>query len=289
VLDSFFSVQDDITHKIVQAMQVTLTAGEAARLWEGQSRNLSAWGKAVLGRKAFLHFSTADTDRGRRLLEEAVAIDPSFTGAMAWLGVTHYWDARYSIAVDRKEAIAKADRYVSLIEGIDPDLSQLCTLKSCVAFVRGRHDEALRWGAVAAERSPSDSRAHGFLGMFQIYAGQLQAALASFKLSIRHCPHPEDYLYYYPAIIHMWLGQFDRALEYALENQRLEGDEPFSAAYLAAVYGFSGEKQKAADVVRKLIEATPTFGLRNIRHSELYRDTTRLDRLIDVLRTAGLS
>ena len=289
VLDNFFSVQDDITHNIVQALQVKLTTGEAARLWEGQSKNMAAWGKAVLGREAFLRYSTADTDHGRRLLEEAVTIDPGFTGAMAWLGITHYWDARYSISVDRIEAIAKADRYVSLIEAIDPGLGQLCTLKSCVAFVRGRHDDALHWGAVAADRSPSDSRAHGFLGMFQIYANQLQAASASFRLAMRHCPYPEVYLYYYPAIIHMWLGQFDKALEYALENQRLEGDEPYSAAYLAAVYGFRGEKQKAADVVRKLIEATPTFGLRNIRHSELYKDTARLDQLIDALRTAGLS
>ena len=287
-LDDFFAVQDDITKNIVQALQVTLTSGEAARLWEGQSKNLRAWEKAVLGRQVFQRFSTADSDRGRRLLEEAVNIDPGFTGAMALLGITHYWDARYSISVDRAEAIAKADRYAAQIEAIDPGLGHLCTQKSSIAFVRGQHDEALRWGAMAAERSPGDTRAHGFLGMFQIYAGQLPAALASFKLAMRHCPYPEVYLFYYPGIIHMWLGEYDKALDYVLENQRLEGDEPYSAAYVAAVHGLRGEEHKAAEIVRKLLEATPSFGLRNIRHSELYKDTTRLDRLIDVLQKAGL-
>ena len=94
--DALFAFQDDLTRSIVQALQVTLTKGEAARLWEGQTRNLRAWEKAVLGHQSFLRYTTADNAAGRRLLEEAVAIDPRYTGALAWLGVTHYWDARYS-------------------------------------------------------------------------------------------------------------------------------------------------------------------------------------------------
>lgn len=288
VADDIFTVQDDITRSIAQALQVTLTRGDASRLWEGRTKNLKAWEKAVLGHQAFQRYTTADNDRGRRLLEEAVEADPDYAGAMALLGITHYWDARYSLSVDRPAAIGKAEYYARRIEAIDPGLGQLYTLKSAIAFVHGKHDEAVKWSAMAVERSPSDSLAHGFLGMFQIYDGQLPAALAAMKLAIRHCPYPDAYLYYYPAIIHMWLGQLDKALDYALENVRLEGDEPHSAAYLAAIHGLRGEHLEAERAVRKLLEATPAFGLRNIRYSELYRDGTYLERLLGVLRKAGL-
>lgn len=286
--DDIFAVQDDITRNIVQALQVTLSIGESARLWEGQSRNLRAWEKAVLGHSIFQRYSTADTELGRSLLEEAVAIDPTFTGAMAFLGITHYWDARYSISVDRTEALRKAELYAARIAEIDPDLGQLFTLRSAISFVKHAHAEAVSWGTEAVKRSPSDSRAHGFLGMFLVYDGQLQSALSAIKLGIRHCPFPESYLPYYQAIIYMWLGQLDRALDLALNNRKLEPAEPYAAAYLAAVHGLRGDSRAAAQAVAALREATPSFGIRNIRHSELYRDPARLARIVEVLAAAGL-
>jgi tetratricopeptide (TPR) repeat protein len=207
---------------------------------------------------------------------------------MAWAGVTHHWDARYSVSVDRAKATAKADRYITTIEELNPDLPQLFTLKSYSAFLRGDHEKALSWGCEAVSRASSDSRAQGFLGMFQIYAGDMHGALVSFTHAMRHSPHPEDYLHYYLAMIHMWLGNLDKALEHALESERREPGEPYCAAVVAAVRGFRGEERQAAETVMRLLEATPSFSLRNIRHSEMYRDPSYLEQLCDVLRKAGL-
>jgi TolB-like protein len=286
--EDIFAMQDDITRNIVQAMQVRLMRGESARLWEGQTKNLKAWEKAVLGFQTFARFSKADSMRGRELLEEAVALDPKYTGALALLGVVHYWDARYTPSLDRSQALAAAEDCAARLEMLDPQLGQLRTLKSCIAFIRGHHGEAVRFGVEAAALSPGDSRAHGFLGMFQIYDGQLQAAYASLTQAIRHAPVPEPYLYYYPAIAHMWLGNLDRALGYAEENRRLEGDEPLSAAYLAAIRIFRGEMEEARRIVQTMREATPEFGIADIVYSELYREKSHLERLVSALRQAGL-
>ncbi len=240
--DDIFAFQDDLTRNIVQALQVRLSAGEAARLWEGQTKNLRAWEKAVLAHQIFQRYSTADNETARSLLEEALAIDPSYTGAMAWIGVSHYWDARYSLSVDRVTAIGKAERCAAAIEALDPSMGKLYTLRSSIAFVRGEYEAALHWGRQAVNSSPADSRSHGFLGMFQIYAGQTKEALASFKHAMRHSPQPDDYLIYYLGIIHMWLGQYDKALEHALENQRRERDEPYSMPMWRPFTGFVERK-----------------------------------------------
>lgn len=286
--DDLFVFQDELTRSIVQALQVTLAKGEAARIWEGRTRNLRAWEKAVQGHQAFMRYTTADNAAGRRLLEEAIAIDPGYTGAMAWLGVTHYWDARYSISVDREGAIARLEDCAAAIEALDPGLSQLFMLKSCAAFLRRQHDEALRWGEAATLRAPGDSRAHGFLGMFQIYAGDIDGALVSIKQAMHRSPKPEVYLHYYLGIIHMWRGEYGRALDQALENQRQRDRGPYAASLVAAVRWLRGEQAEARAAIAGLREATPSFGLRNLRHSELYRDEAYLTRLATMLTAAGL-
>jgi TolB-like protein len=287
-LEDIFAFQDDLTRNIVQSLQITMAKGESARLWEGQTRNLRAWEKAVQGLSVFRRYTTADNETARRLLEEAVALDPSYTGAMAWLGVTHHWDARYSLSVDRAQALAKAEQCIASIETLNPDLPQLFTLRSYSAYLRRDHDGAVNWGREAVRRAPGDSRAQGFLGMFQIYAGDMQGALVSFTHAMRHSPYPEDYLHYYLALVHIWLGNLDKALEHALEAERREPGEPYSAAFVAAARGFRGEDRHAKEAVGRLLEATPSFSLRNIRHSELYRDASYLERFCDVLRKAGL-
>ncbi len=286
--DDIFAFQDDLTRNIVQALQVTLNRGEAARLWEGQTRNLRAWEKAVQALKIFHRFTPADNAIARRLFEEAVAIDPTYTGALAWLAVTHHWDGRYSLGVDRQGAIERADRCIAAIETLNPDLPKLFTLKSYSSFLRGDHDEALRWGGEAVRRAPGDSRAHGFLGIFQVYAGKMEDALASLTEAVRQSPYPEDYQHYFLAMVHSWLGHLDKALEHGLEAERREPGEPYCAAMVAVVRSLRGEDRLAEEAVRRLREATPAFSLRNIRHSEMYRDPAHLDRFCDLLRKAGL-
>lgn len=75
-LDDIFGFQDQITRQIAIALQIRLTYGELARLWEGQTQDLRAWEKMVLARDHFLRFNLPDNRSARRLLEEALAIDP---------------------------------------------------------------------------------------------------------------------------------------------------------------------------------------------------------------------
>jgi TolB-like protein len=286
--DALFTFQDDLTRNIVQALQVTLTKGESARLWEGQTRNLRAWEKAVQGHQTFLRYNTADNAAGRRLLEEAVALDPGYTGALAWLGITHYWDARYSLTVDREGAIDRLQHCTDAMEALNPGLSQLFMLKSCAAFLKRHYDDALGWGREATLRAPGDSRAHGFLGMFQIYAGDIDGALVSVTQAMQRSPRPEVYLHYYLGMIQMWRGELGKALEHALDNQRQRDPSPYAASLIAAIRGLRGEQAEARAAVAALREATPSFGIRNIRHSELYRDEGHLTRLATILAAVGL-
>ena len=108
-INDIFKVQDEITRSIALALQVKLTEGESARLWEGQTNKLRAWEKMVQAREVFSRYTTIDTGVARQLLGEVLLIDPDYAGAIALLGTTYYWDARFSLSVDKEQSLSLAE------------------------------------------------------------------------------------------------------------------------------------------------------------------------------------
>lgn len=90
-ITEIFTVQDEIARSIALAMQVKLSYGELARLWEGQTRNLQAWEKMAQGREFFLCFDQVNVRHAQAALKDALSLDPRYTGAMVQLGLCYWW------------------------------------------------------------------------------------------------------------------------------------------------------------------------------------------------------
>ena len=73
-LANLFEVQDDITLRIVSALQVNLTAGASARLDHQQTDNLQAWGSLVKSHTLLRRFIKADMARAWALRTNARAV-----------------------------------------------------------------------------------------------------------------------------------------------------------------------------------------------------------------------
>ena len=84
------------------------------------------------------------------------------------------------------------------------------------------------------------------------------------------------------------MGNFAAALESAELYLQQEPDEPYGLMYLAVVYGFQEQNGKAAATVALLKEKFPAFSMKNVLLSEHYKDREKLDRIVSILRTAGL-
>ena len=287
-LGEIFAVQDQITQAIALAMQVKLTHGDMARFWEGQTRNLRAWEKMVAARQAFQRFNPADNAHARRLLEDAIQIDPAFTGAMVLHGMTHWWDARCNkdIAPDLSLRLAEADYHKAL--GLKPDLGIGYMLKGGIAWLRDEHDEAIACARQAVDLAPSDTHSVAFLAMLYMYAGDCETSIATLTYAMRLCPQYPTWYVYYMAWNHLWSDNIPVALEYADLYLRQEPDEPYAFALMAAIRGFQGRKKDAAAMIARLHERSPNFGLTEIRMSQHYRERAKFDKLAGVLREAGL-
>ena len=110
--DDIFALQEEITRQVAVAMQVKLTSGDYARLWEGQTKSLAAWERCVVPTR-MMSGAEADNRRARDLLNEALEIDPEHIAAKVLLVKTWWYDARYyMLGEDRDDALATAERIV---------------------------------------------------------------------------------------------------------------------------------------------------------------------------------
>jgi adenylate cyclase len=287
-LDDIFAVQDEITRKIVLALQVKLTYGESARLWEGQTQNLRAWEKMVFARDKFFRFNRVDNRDAQRALKEALTIDPAYTGAMVQLGMTYFWEAKYDISADREGALQHAEQQVERIVRIDPEMGSAFMLRGGIAFLRGLYEEGIRLCQKAVDLAPSDSWSTAFLATMYVYAGESEKATAALKTALRLSPYNPSWYTFYNVLANLWSGDLPTAQEAAEIYLQQEPDEPYGYINLATVYGFQQRADDAARVISELKARFPAFGMKEVIFSQCYRQREKLDRVVEVLRRAGL-
>jgi adenylate cyclase len=107
-LKDIFTLQDEITKKIITALQVKLTAGEQARLGSRGTDNLDAYLKCLAAREHLLRFNKDDNLIARQKAEEAIALDPKYSDAYSLLGKTHILDAWFKWSESPKGSMGNA-------------------------------------------------------------------------------------------------------------------------------------------------------------------------------------
>jgi adenylate cyclase len=81
-----FSVQDDISHKIIDVLKLKLSAVDQRQLEGHPTENLEAYDLYLRGRYHYNRRNVKDTDIAIPLLERSTSIDPKFAEAFAVLG-----------------------------------------------------------------------------------------------------------------------------------------------------------------------------------------------------------
>ncbi len=288
VITDIFSVQDEIAHSIALAMQVKLSYGDLARLWEGQTQNLRAWEKMAQGREYFLCFDEVNVRHAQAALKDAVKIDPGYTGAMVQLGLCYWWQARYDTAVDKETSLRLCEEQAQLALVVDPNLGSAYMLLGGNAFLRDQYDEAIRLCEKSVELAPSDSWAMAFLGLVCTYGGKTQRAVEVLKTALRLSPRPLGWYIESYALAYLWSNDYVTAQASFEEQLQMYPDDVNALMHVATVYGFQNRHDDAKRVVSLIRAKYPFYCLSDVRRTERYKEKEKIDRIIAALLRAGL-
>jgi adenylate cyclase len=286
-LTELFEVQDEITHAIVVALQITLSDGEMA-LDPGGTDHYAAWEAFQKGALAHLRYTGEDHIAARRFFAEAVRIDPSFVDARVMHAWTYWQRARSGFSADRESEYAECRRQLDALLALETDTASLRHLEAATLVIERRYDEALIAAKKAVGMGPSKLFGYTPSAVARIYSGDLQGAADILRETIRTIPATPNDTVYNLAHVLLLMGDHRKALMLAEEYMRRVPTDLFAHLLLAHAQSFNGFPNRARQIIKRFRELFPTYRLSDFEAHEPFRDRSILDTLLEHLRAVGL-
>ena len=288
ILKDVFALQDEITLKILNALQVKLTVGEQAQLWSKGTDNLNAYLKYLQAREYVYQMNQEKNVLGRQMLEEVIRLDPNYAMAYMTLAHTHAMDIYYGISRSSKESLKRAFDLVKKAIELDDTLAEAHSILGLIYQMKREHNKAISEGRRAVAINPNSAFSHCRLGLFLRYAGRYEEALSSTLKAIRLNPFPPGHYFQFLGMVYCMMERYEEAIAACKEGIRREPNHIFAHSSLAVIYILSGRKKEARMEAAEVLRIEPNFSLS--RHSEAltYKNQADAVRLIEALRKAGL-
>jgi TolB-like protein/Tfp pilus assembly protein PilF len=185
----------------------------------------------------------------RSAIERALALDPEYAPAQALLGwIGAFYDRDLPEAARRLE-------YALTLEPANP---YVIGLAAEVARRLMRLDKAIAISEYGVTRDPVNVDSHFNLGLAYRYAGQLDKALAEFRVALGLSP---NYIYGHTAIGEVLLTKGD--VKAALTEMQQESDELSRLYGMALAYFASGQRAASdgqlAELIKKYGDTGPSY------------------------------
>ncbi|MEE8608876.1 MAG: tetratricopeptide repeat protein, partial [Nitrospiraceae bacterium] len=282
-----FALQDEITLKIVEALQVELTEGERARIRRRGTNNLEAWLLLTQSNRYFYRFTKEDNVRARELVQKAVELDPKYAGAYTSLGYVHWLDAQAGWGKSRADSLKRAVELAQVAINLDDTFSGTYRLLGSIHLLLIQHDDAIAYIEKAIDLSPNDPRNFATLAFILNYSGQPEKAILLLEKAMRLSPYYPDWYLGELGRAYLLTGRYDEAIEALKQRLRRNPNSGEAHVLLAAAYGKLGRENEAQAALAEFMKPRPYYTLRHYAQGEFYKNPEDLEYVLDGLRKAG--
>lgn len=285
-LKDIFVLQDDITLKIVSALEVQLTEGEQASLRVKGPVSLEAYLKGLKGLEYIRRHNKKDIKRARLCAEEAISLAPAFPGNYVLLALTHLQDIWLGATSSPLISFTQATKNLNKAFALDKDNSDAYIILGALYLLNGQHEKAIAAEEKAVALNPNGADAYCQLAFTLIMNGNYKEAIGFFKKGIRLNPYPPAY--YFMVAGHAYYGaeQYQEAINAYQKAINQDSTVLFAHIGLVSAYFKAGMEKEAHKEAAEVYRLDPQFSLSNypIPHinSEVVKDW------FDTLRKAGL-
>jgi tetratricopeptide (TPR) repeat protein len=289
-LKDLFVLLDEITMKILTALEVQLTRGAGVRFQKTDS--IEAWGHAVKAESLSFRFNKEDFLMAREHCEKALELDPDYTAAMTVLALSLVFEARMGFSESPAESIKQALELLKKASELNDKLVRVPTTLGQIYVLQRQHDKAIVEGEKAIALDPNSAVAHIFLSTALHYAGRSEEAVVHIKKAMRLSPYyPASYLMFL-ADSYFSLRRYDESIaanKQLLERARM-GEWPIFSPHLglASNYMLLGKEEKARFHADEVLKANPSFSLRTFQSRNLFKNPADIEHWLEPLRKAGI-
>ncbi len=289
-LTDIFEVQDDVTHRIVDALKVTLSPTEKAQRGETKASDLEAYELALRAREVLLGpTKNRETfDRARKLFLQALELDPNFAKAYAGLGFAYMFDYQNRWSDNPDASLGLAKEYAERAIEKDPKEALAHAVAAVTATFRRDIDRAQSEIDIALSLNPNMAMAYNIQGGIRIYLGRPEEAIPLIERAMRLDPATNQQFLHFLGMANLLAGKYETAAAALRERIRLVPNTDFSRSLLASALGYLGQVDEARRVWRELKEINPKYSFQEHLGRLPFRNEEEAQRITDGLKKAGV-
>ena len=286
-LKDVFTVQDEITQRIVGAAAVKLTRLERDRALRKPTANLAAYEYLLRGRADLSNPSRAANYEARAQFQHAIDLDPNYAVAYAALGWAHY-EAAVSGWVEFPDyEIKRAEVAAQKALALDPSTTNAYRLLARVAVYRRDYDGALVEIDRALALNPSDAEKFVERCYILLWSSKPAEAVPWLEATLR-IDGANNRAEHTLGIAKYFLGHYEEAvaaLDSGLARSAGRVLEVHSHAVLAAAYARLGRQQDVERERATIAHLSPFFDAG--RFAGQFGSKKARDDILTGLRAAG--
>ena len=284
-----FALQDEITMKIIKALEVKLTEGEQARIHRKGTDNLKAYVKALQAIEYLNHRNKDDNLLARQMAEEAITLDPEYSRPYRVLGYTHLFDIRCGTSKSPKKSVQKALELSQ--KAITLDDSHPCNyeLLSAIYLSKRQPKRALAEAEHCIALDPNGADGQAQLGRALYAAGRSEEAIASLKKAIRLNPIPPAHYLDSIGEVYRFMEQYEEAIAAFQKALHRSPNDLFAHRNLTITYFLSSRHEEGRAQAKEVLRVQPKFSFEGYAKRLRLKNQADRKHLIDALRKAGLS
>ncbi len=318
-LGDVFLIQSYIASKVADSLKLTLFPNEMHHIMRKGTGSITAYVAYLKGR-TFLHDRSEKAIRGaKEQFEVAIQEDPSFALAYAGLADAQMISSDYLLA-PFPEALEEAKVNIRKAIELDPESAEARVSLAQELMYEYQFQEAEQEFRRAIALNPSYATAHHWYANLLRNLGQMEKAHLEIMIAEDLDPLSSvitlsviyDCLGYGkyevarqrlkkleeidPAselvneahmVCHFVLKEWDKTLEYIEKMRELDPNDPYLDADVAYIYGATGRKEKALELVEKVDkEISETSGTKYSLLAFVYSSFDDLDECFRLLNRA---
>jgi TolB-like protein/Flp pilus assembly protein TadD len=291
-LEDVFELQDQVTARLVGAIEPRLQRAEIERAGRKPTESLDAYDYFLRGMASFHLHNRDSLLEAVRLFARATELDRNYAspyGMASWSGAlrnSHGW------MVDRESEIADAVRLAHRAVALGKDdPTALWSGGLSLAYLAKEVEAGAAYIDRALVLNPNSSASWNASGWVHMYLGEYASAIEHFERAMRLSPL--DPLTYFAstgmAFAHAFAGRYDEAISWATKALHEQPNWATALRVAAMANALSDRMVEARAAMACLREVDPALRLGNVdRVAPPLRRAEDRVRFLESLRKAGL-